>query len=259
MVVVEGTRVRRREPVTAVTPAVHRSETRVTPESSRSSLEYGLVKTGELTVFPQIRVLFEDIDVLADDIAGHGGLIQPITVALLTEAQALGYVEGFNHVWEQEVVTSKDIKWIRHNGKRMAKVLIDGERRTRAFRLLETAGCSTCREKHGEGSCISRHIPEGTMRTTYRIGISYTEALRVQYSANLSKPNYPHEYAEAFRRALRAEQLIDSSFSNADLARKYGIARSTVIEMMAFAELPASIKDLVARKRIDYGHAVVLH
>lgn len=111
-------------------------------------------------------------------------------------------------------------------------MIVDGERRWRGATEVETIPC--------------------------RIRLDVEDALdrlALQLAANTGKPLTPLEEARAFKKILDA----DPDLSQAELAKKLGIARSTVGDRVRLAELPAVWFDLIASGDLQISHAPLIH
>jgi hypothetical protein len=223
-------------------------------ETQQLPFEEALIPLDCINVLPQGRKTFTDIRELADNIVHEGGIIYPLLVNWYLphrEDKVREHLDLFNYIYERKIKL-KDLIVLRN----LRFILIAGERRTRAARLIYEKGCSVCIEEFGEeppGTCYRRHFGNNKIRV-YLYQKTPEDALDLQTSENLHINLPLHEEAENLGRRLRAKRkLVDPKYSIARFAREAGKSVSTVREAIHYFTQPESTRDLVSRRIIPYA------
>lgn len=203
----------------------------------------------QINVLPQPRKTFEQISELALNIA-ENGLLNPPIVARFDWIRAIEYLGVINQIWETDFNVSNLI-----SVSEKYDILIAGERRLRALRLLWDQGCEICQDKHGQepkGICFKRHLRNEKIGVSLWQNISPFRALFFQFSENIYQPPPPAEEAEAYQRLFKLVRQIDPGFPIARFARCVGKSSNTISNALAFCELPDVIQE-VAKKPVKQG------
>ncbi len=189
-----------------------------------------------INVLPQMRRTFEKIDELADSIF-RNGLIHPVTVAELSLDETRKYVEIINTVHESHVVV-EDL--VCSDG--LYLILVSGERRMRAYRLLHTRAISGF----------------DFIRSTVCPRMNLEDLIDLQGSENTNDPVKPEEEAIFYHRYYRFLHETKSGITVAEFARKVGRSSQVVTTALRFAKLPQYIQDCVFNRTLQYGIACEL-
>lgn len=215
-----------------------------------------------INIARQPRVTFENIENLAQDIALKG-VLNPPTVAKLTETGLAKHLEVLNFLWKTNHKI-EDFVSIEENSEKIYYVLLAGERRTRASKHLVEKGCQLCQETFGAGGCYERHHPqlckEGLPLVEVRLcnNIDTLGALFIQFSENTHMRVPPHEEARAYNYLFKLLREIDPKYPLAKFARQVGRSPETIKHAVMFCDLPNTIQELVENKKIAYGIACEL-
>src|ERR1035437_2323984 len=125
-----------------------------------------------INIIVQPRKTFEEINELADNIA-ENGILNPPVILMLNKEECAEYLQTINFVWKIEY-SPKDLISSKYEGEIVYFILIAGERRFRACKILFEQGCSLCREKGKEviyGKCFKKHFNRSTVEVRLCIGI----------------------------------------------------------------------------------------
>lgn len=194
------------------------------------------VDLGTLIVLRQPRKSFDGIEELAEDIYLKGGMLMLPIVASFGEQRFVEYLETVNHVYGTEYAI------VDHHTNRASdgrfQVLLAGERRTRAYRLL---------------------IEEGRAESWYwadvRRSIEPRAALEIQLAENTHRQVPPHEEADAIDRLFRYERTCHGTTLTL-FAKRIGRSSSWVRNALRYIELPEQVQVLVRQGYLPYGGAV---
>jgi ParB-like chromosome segregation protein Spo0J len=235
--------------------------------SRRASLQFArrlyrntFLPFGDINVLLQTRKTFDQdaLVSLKEDIADKG-LMKPLVVARFSRAACERYVARTNLLWNGSVEVD-NLSYRVEKGSRIYYVLLAGERRFRASRLLWEEGCFPCRSATlpcERGECYRRHLTDDVVEVRLRDEIDADDALFLQLSENTHVPVPPEEEAEAYALMLRALRQ-NGSYPLARFARRVGRSVSKIEHALRYHLLPATIKVAVMEKRISYGMAVEL-
>lgn len=236
----------------------------ITDEGNRANELYqgGRLALTDVNVLAQPRRTFEDIALLADDIA-EKGVLNPPTVACLSPEQAALHVATVGVLYETQY-DLEDLRFLEAPHGQVCYILLAGERRFRAHRHLWERGCSKCLETYGQeppGTCFTRHIESSKMEVRLCLGINVLRALFLQLSENTHVSVPAYEEADAYARLFRLLKHHDPEYPLALFARKVGRSEETIRRALKYVELPVSVRALVERTngpRMPYGAAIEL-
>ncbi len=221
-----------------------------------------LIPLDAINVLPQPRRTFEDIELLAIDIADKG-ILNPLTIAEFNPESATRYLTAINALWGTSfsIINLKLGK--KGNGRKRYHVLLAGERRFRSCLHLWERGCAKCQETHGTeppGTCFRRHFGEEGVRASICVNIPPLSALFLQLSENTHMRVPPEEEAEVYSMLFHLVRRADPKFSMARFAESVGRSPSAIRNALLFTELPESIRGRVgsSNNRIPYGIAIEL-
>ncbi|HEY0980135.1 MAG TPA: hypothetical protein VGE18_01855 [Candidatus Paceibacterota bacterium] len=215
-----------------------------------------------IIVFPQVRKTFEIAPLLelAEDISING-LINPCTVGKLDLVSYGLYKKTF------ETITGKDLGEIdisqMHNG--YFYVLIAGERRYRAHKLLWEQGCSDC-NKHAlarkrillPGACYRSHFGDESIEVRACLNVDAVTAKSIQSRENNYVKPPIHEEAEDWEEFYRYLRLSNSQLTFTGFAKEVGVSVERVRNALWFCELPKDIQLYVKQKHISATNALEL-
>ncbi len=216
-----------------------------------------------INVLNQPRQTFEEIDSLATSIA-RKGTIHDINVAEYNQEGAQNYIDTINSIWgtqhsidELVTVPNKDSK------ENHYYILIAGERRLRAYKLLASDGCLDCQEKYGKDPCLNskRHphfTDDGTIEVKLINQPPPVEAIDIQASENTHMRPPPEEEAVFYDRYFKIKKDIDPSYTIAHFARDVGKSPSAIRDALRFCTLPQDVQTDVRNGDISYGIGVQL-
>lgn len=217
----------------------------------------GQIPLNLINVLPQPRKTFENIKELAQDIA-HKNLLNPPTIAMFHAKHCSQYLNVINHIWGTDFGISDLTSFIRHTQKYFY-ILIAGERRLRACRLLWEKGCDRCLERYGEesaGRCFQRHFGDEKISVRLCVNIPALSAIFLQFSENIHMRVPPHEEAYAYYRLFRLVREAEPDFSLSRFARLVGRNPETIRNALKFCELPVKIREYVEKGDVAYGVAL---
>lgn len=215
----------------------------------------------DINILVQPRRTFEDIELLADDMADKGQLCDPI-VAEFKPANAQEYLEVVNEIWNTNYQINDLSPTRKKNGNLVYYILLAGERRCRGLRHVWYIGCSVCLAKYGQetaGKCFKRHFGkhnQNKISVKLCVDLDSLDAQEIQLSENTHMPVPPHQEAEAYNRVYRLEKKRNPEITLADFARKVGRSDSTMRNAMRYCELPPRISKLVEQGFIVYSAAL---
>lgn len=245
-----------------------------------------------INVLPQPRKTFPALEELSLDIAKKG-LCNPPTIARFSRKGAKEYLKLINLLWSTPF-SLRDLQTYKAGGPAYAKapsgkqeffyVLLAGERRIRACKLLMETGCVECREREknmcaesdlavslglamnlpnppvwrADIQCFRKHFPDGVIETRACFDIPPLAAIFIQHSENTHLRVPPHEEARAYFLLFKLLRQADPKYSIARFARKLGRNTETVKNALLFCDLPDEIQDAVSGGLVSYGIGVEL-
>jgi len=201
-----------------------------------------LIGPNDLSVLPQPRKTFEDIDELAGAIASSRQLA-PIQVARFSQDQFEVYLGVINGIWGTNIQSSQ---FTTKHSTPYYYVLLAGERRTRAMRVICGEGCPKCREegrvKPG-GGCFHNHprINNGCLRADVYLGIHPFMAQDIQFSENIHAKVPSEQEARAYFYYWRLNRQHDEKTTIAEFARRMGRSPEKISGAIRYCELPEKI------------------
>ncbi len=202
-----------------------------------------------VNVLPQPRRTFLEIEELADSIALKG-LINPITVASYTRQECLACLRVVRQVWGTHI-TFRGLRSYR--GRYL--VLIAGERRLRACRMLQREGCTD----HRPRGCYRLHTGDERVKATVCFGVQPFDVLELQASENIHLRLPLYEEAEFYDRYYRFLcRARGEVVSLAEFGRRVGRSYDMVRDALRFVQLPEQVREHVSRGEISYSNACIL-
>jgi len=230
-------------------------------ERQETFLPLGLINT-----LNQVRRTFDrnDIRSLAENIC-KWGLIDPITAVSFTRELCQEYINLTNKHHRsnhqlQELLPAADGRFI---------IMLSGERRLRAHRLIWAEGCAVCRERYGQeppGTCFTRHFgPFGLVENEAGAGgfirahlyrdIPAIDAIDIQLSGNSYIPPPDAEMMEICSLQFRVKREKNPRLTIADFARSIGKSPSTISDYLKIFELPQEVLEFFQKGFISSGIA----
>lgn len=199
-----------------------------------------------INTLPQPRRTFEDVETLADNIATKG-LINPLIIAAFSESECVAHLDIINDVWGTQFKVGELSQW-----RKKYYVLLGGERRLRASRLLDTKGCTD----HLPKSCYQRHFGNRSIKATVHEGITPFDAIELQSSENNYLRPFPHEEAEFYDKYYRAlSRANGNNLSLTEFGQRVGRSRDVIRVALRFARLPEKVREYVASNAMLYSVA----
>lgn len=200
-----------------------------------------------INTLPQPRRTFEEVETLANNIA-FNGLMNPLIVALFSVAQCNEHLSVINDVWGTHITVEKLKMW---KGKYL--VLLGGERRLRACRLLDSEGCDDHRSC---GGCYSIHFGNHSVKATVHEGIAPFNAIDLQSSENNYLRPSPHEEAEFYDKYFRAlSRANGNNLSLTEFGQRVGRSRDVIRVALRFSRLPQKVREYVESGAMLYSFA----
>jgi len=214
---------------------------------------------GSYQPLAQVRKTFQDIPMLAEDIALRG-MLNPQTVYAFSRPVAERYVRAVNVMWgSQHTITELPESIFR--GESTYFVLIAGERRFRALQRLWDTGCDACMLANGhepEGTCFTRHFVHAVVPVNLKVGFTPYDALTDQFAENTHHRPKPEEEAIGFRVFYELMKVREPELPLATFARRIGHNPERVRAAVRYTMLPEFIQGAVAEGKIPYSGALAL-
>ena len=220
-----------------------------------------------INIFPQPRKTFdeENLRELADNISLHG-LIHPPTVVVFAKSdKEVGkYLQAVNNRWRARY-TRNELKDFDGN----YYILIAGERRIRALKILWEDGCSSCQKIRNEkrnsskdvscqnGVCYRKHFDNNCVTVSLKSQLSAKQAFELQLAENIQQPVPVTEEAEAyssFFNFLKEKEEVNL----AKFARSVGRSEDTIRNALGFVKLPQKIQEYIKDGHLAYGIGIQL-
>ncbi len=200
----------------------------------------GKIQMHELNIIVQPRRTFNNLDELAESIRKTGGFLMAPIVALFSPTEVLQYLDTVNAVYSTTYEVGDLIPSHGPNGTQYF-ILLAGERRTRAYKLL-----------------VERGLADAAYWADVRSSLAPVVALEIQLAEN-THVSVPHaEEAHAYNRLFRFERTRRPQLSMAQFARRVGRSAMWVSNALRFCELPETIQNLVENGMFAYGSALQL-
>ena len=216
-----------------------------------------MLPISEINVLPQPRKTFEDIPELALDVADKG-LLNPPTVARLSEEHCRNYLKVINALWGSSF-TIEELTPSLVREKVFFHVLLAGERRFRSCRLLWEEGCKKCVRKFGSeasGTCFKRHFRSNKLEVRLCVEIQPLSALYLQLSENTHMRVPPEQEAYAYAELYKLVKTVDPAFTISGFAERVGRSPQTITHALQFCDLPVVARAAVEKGDIPYGAAL---
>lgn len=198
-----------------------------------------------INVLIQSRRTFTQIHELANSIARNGVFGKP-QIACYDLKHCREYLELIAEKWQVQYDPNKLVSFV-ENGKRWFFVLIDGERRYRAFTLLKDCGCDACRSSFtDENGCLERHFPIG-IPVDVKDNIDPIDALTIQYSSNSHVPVPLHEEADGLVRFYHLLKERNPGLTN----KAFGALLGRPADLITRARRLLSVPDVVFHEVVN--------
>ncbi len=205
-----------------------------------------------INILRQVRRTFDpnDIRALAENIC-KWGLIDPVTLVSLTEALCQEYIDLTNRLHGssygiKDLVVAPGGQFI---------IMLSGERRLRAHRLIWQEGCSVCQKEYGvekPGNCFARHLNGETwIKAHLYKNLSASDAVEIQLSGNSYIPPPDHEMVEIYTLQFRVKKEKNPKLTIAEFARSIGRSPSTISDYLKIFELPKEVFDFFSKGLIS--------
>lgn len=207
-----------------------------------------------INILPQPRRTFEEIEILAGDIAVKG-LLEPPVVAKLNEDGCTDYLAVINRLWRTSYQIEDLVATLDTDGQKHFYILIAGERRLRALRLLQAAGYDACIKEFGPHGFYETLFDGGKIDVRLCVDMPPLEVIFRQTSENMHLRVPPHEEARFFHDLLNLIREVEPDYPISRFARKVGRSPDTIRNAVKFCELPQTIQDLVEKRSLSYGIA----
>lgn len=223
----------------------------LSPLSLFDKIKEGEVKIGKICLFwinvlPQPRKTFEEIQELAENIAKNG-LFNPIGVARFNLVDAERYLSVINKIWKSQFII-ENLSPVNND----YYILVDGERRFRAFHYLW----------ENDRDCFQKRFPQEEVPVSILMGFTPEKILNRQFAENTHHQVPPAEEAEAYRNFFSFLRYLNPKYSLTEFSRRVGRGVKTISQALAFCELPeliqAAAKKPVKQGGIPYGIALQL-
>lgn len=207
----------------------------------------------DINVLLQPRRTFEEIEILAEDIATKN-LLHPLTIARFNRENCQRYLDVINLLWGTSYRVEELVS-VNQKDKEIFYIILAGERRFRACKYLREVGCERCHEKFGPGGCYKRHFGNERVDARLCVNISPLEALFLQASENIHMRVPPHEEARFYYELFQLIRKAEPNYSVSRFARQVGRSPETLREAIKFCLLPVQIQEFVVKGQIPYGIA----
>lgn len=191
-----------------------------------------------INILKQVRRTFDpnDIKALADNIC-KWGLIDPVTLVSLTKALCQDYINLTNRLHRsnyqiKDLVAAPDGQFI---------ILLSGERRLKAHKLIWQEGCS-----NGNEMRIRAHLYQN---------LSASDAVEIQLSGNSYVSPPDHEVVEMCALQFRIKKEKNPKLTIAEFSRSIGKNPSTISDYLKIFDLPQEIFGLFQKELISSGIA----
>lgn len=202
------------------------------------------VNLEEIIILPQMRktFVFSEIHSLKENIQKNG-LIHLTGIFAATRAEAKEYLDYNNKIH------GKRTRLESFGNRHVYKILLFGERRIRALKILKREGSLSDVYPHTKG-----RIPISTYRS-----LSIQQATAIQASENTPQLVNRAESAEFHRNWYTAEkESRNGKFSIKKFSEMALKSPKTIAKMLKFHALPDKVKRMVSKGILGYGPACEL-
>jgi len=197
-----------------------------------------------INVLPQGRKTFDEegLRVLADDIADKKLINLPL-IATFDKEGADKYLAVINELWGADFESDSLMRHQEEDGSESFNVLIAGERRFRACKMLLADGR------------YQKKFKRDDIFVTYALNIPPMEAIFRQASENTYMSVPPHEEAVYYSEMFRVIKIADPEYPLTRFARNVGRSSEKVRDALKFCLLPETIQGYVREGALSYGTA----
>lgn len=217
------------------------------------------IEIDKINVLPQVRRTFnpEDIQALAESICDWNGLIEKVVIIIYSRKLCQEYIKLTNRIHEShhQIRIENLIKI--QNGQ--FAIMVSGEQRLRAHKLIWEEGCLVCRAKYGQekpGVCFARHLgKEKRIEASLRYNVPVFKAIDLQLAGNSGIHPPEQETMEVLTRQFRLKKEKNSKLTIAEFARSINKNPSTISDYLKVFELPEEVFYYFREKYISFGIA----
>lgn len=210
------------------------------------------IPLNDIITLPQPRKTFPKIESLAENIAAQEELIYPLLVGRHSRESAEKYLKAVNCLWETNYKI-EDLNGVIEKGEEVFYILIAGERRLRACRLLQKEGCQVCQEEYGPGGCYDRHFGSQTVEAKVYPDITPLQAFSLQAAENIHEEVPPYEQALFYRDLFFLIKEANTACTQRQFARMMGRSPEAISKALKVCELPLNIQRFIENKDLAYG------
>jgi len=201
----------------------------------------------KINILTQVRRTWsrEHVVALADNICLHRGLLEPIIVVNYSAELCQKYLDLTNRHYKvdhqlAELIQIEDGRYL---------IVLSGEMRLRAHRLIWEEGCSACQEQFGQeipGKCFARHlINRKIIEARLHRDIPASMAMRIQLTGNCYNAPPESETIQGNGVHYRFEKEMDLRLTIAKFARSVGRSPATMSKYLKIYDLPREIFELL--------------
>lgn len=201
----------------------------------------------EINILTQVRRTWspEHVEELEEGICFIRGLLEPIIVVNFDLQSAQEYLALTNRYYRvshklKDLVQSADSRYL---------IVLSGEMRLRAHRLIWEEGCSACRELYGReapGKCFSRHLTRRKLvEVRLHRDIPVNLAMDIQLMANDYEAPPESEMIRGLGVRYRFKKDTDPNLTIAKFARSVGRSPATMSKYLKIYDLPQEIFELL--------------
>lgn len=184
-----------------------------------------------INVLSQPRKTFNDVEYLAQSI-DENGLMNRILVGKFSKNECENLVKSINDVWKSDHKI-ENLKSDKEKNEDKYYVLIAGERRFRAIKLLEMKKVDV---KLYSNICVNKFHS-------------------IQASENIHESVPSHEEAYYYSALYKESKRENPNLSMARFCREMGRSGEKIRSALRFCELPVFVIDLVEKGTLSYGVA----
>jgi len=212
------------------------------------------VPLADIRTLKQVRKSVNRIASLAETLITAGS-INPVTLFIVDEAQARGYID-LNNGLHAGSLTLRDV---RAASDGLHYILIAGHRRLEANQYLWENGCKKCRKQYGRekpGACYERHFHRDSLEVRASRNISALLATCIQHIENIHVQVPPTQDAPATAALYNVLQQVSGKITVGKLATLLGKSSHQVGDALRFQRLPEKFRKSANRGDISWGIAL---
>lgn len=191
---------------------------------------------------------------MAVDIALNG-LLEPPVVAKLSREGCANYLAVMNRLWKTDYQIKDLVSVSDEDGQERFHILIAGERRLRALRLLQTVGYEAYIKEFEPNKFYEAFFGHGIIDVRFCIDIPPFEAIFRQSSENNHIRVPAHEEARFYYDLFTLIREVDPDYPKRKFAQKVGRSLDIINNAIKFCGLPPKIQGFVESRKLSYGIA----